>query len=121
MPPFVPPALFDAFFASVAEFVARMSSAVFCGMKAWFCWLADSLIGGGITLLDIVLSALPHGAIRGGQGGLPLDLSPVVVLLPAVNAWFPMDYAIGLVAAYFTFSALFITAKLVLKLIPTVG
>lgn len=80
-------------------------------------WLFDWLLGRLQDLGDVIwggfLSSLPDAS--------GTSLAPFYDVLSVANQYVPIDAAVALLVAYWTFQAGLIVVRMVLKLIPGVG
>jgi hypothetical protein len=89
-------------------------------MLDWLVEAGQWLLGWIADLGSAAASAAFSGVTAVAQ--IPTaDLQPYVGLLGVANRWVPLEELVGLLVIYWGFVGAFATAKLVLKLIPTVG
>ena len=70
------------------------------------------------SFLSVVAAIMDSTGVMAIFQGAMTDLS---FYFSVLNAWFPLDLGFSLVVAYFTFLAVFVTVKFILKLIPFIG
>ncbi len=100
-------------FILASEQPSWWETAIINAIKAFWEWLTDSLgamVNGGF---DFLLSMIP--------ANWQANLEPMKVWIEVANSWVPLDYGITLLTTYYTFLAVFVSVKFVLKLIPTIG
>ena len=98
-----------SFFENLLKWVVHIAKAV-------WDWLVDWITKGIDVLLSPLVDAIPD--ISNVWDTLR-PLSPYTAFL---NQWIALDYAITLLSAYFTYIAIMISVKLIIKLfVPTVG
>ena len=88
-------------------------AAIINALTAFWEWLSNSIKDLVDTGLGFLLEMVP--------ADWQANLEPMKVWIEVANSWVPLDYGITLLAVYYTFVAVFVTVKFVLKLIPTVG
>jgi hypothetical protein len=82
-------------------------------IEIFWNWLVESVDTIFSSLLDYLFAAIPEQ--------FQADAEPFRQYIEVANVWIPLDYGISLLGAYYTFLAVFVVIKFVLKLIPTVG
>lgn len=88
-------------------------------LKSVLFWLFDQIKALALFVFDPLLTLL---------AGLSIYLTPAIAVwtsliywVEVANAWVPIDVGLGLLAAYYTFLAIFVVSKFILKLIPGIG
>ncbi len=88
-------------------------TAIINAIKAFWEWLTDSVAALVSNGMDFMLAMIP--------ADWQANLEPMKVWIEVANSWVPLDYGITLLSIYYTFLAVFVTVKFVLKMIPTIG
>ena len=88
-------------------------TAILNALQIFWEWLSNSIKAMIETGLGYLLEMIP--------ADWQANIEPMKVWAEVANAWVPLDYGLTLLAVYYTFLAVFVTVKFILKLIPTVG
>lgn len=87
-------------------------------------WIIDSLKWVWGWVMDVG-SAAGQAIWSGVMTGIPSFDNPALdewaSYLVAVNHWLPIDALLAAWVTYFTFLAIFVSVKIVLKLVPFIG
>ena len=99
--------------ASGEEQPGWWESAIINALQTFWTWLSDSIKSLVDTGFGYLLEMIPPD--------WQANIEPMKVWIEVANSWVPLDYGITLLTVYYTFLAVFVTVKFILKLIPTVG
>ena len=82
-------------------------------LEAFWNWLVASVESVFSTVLDYLFAAVP--------ADYTTNASAFRHYIEVANAWVALDYGFTMMGVFYTFLAVFVVLKFVLKIIPTVG
>jgi hypothetical protein len=83
------------------------------GLQQFWTWLLGTLLTFADTVLGLIVDHLPQD--------WRIDLTPLVYWLQVANAWFPLDWTLGILALYYGFLLIIVLYRVVKSWIPTVS
>lgn len=89
-----------------------MMDYIFQGFEKFFNWVISIVSPMVNPLLAPVADRIPD---------LSLEATEIIQFLGFVNYWFPLDFGIGLLTAYYVILFIFIAVRTIFKFIPFVG
>jgi hypothetical protein len=88
-------------------------SIILSALEAFWNWLLETVDTVFQTVLDYLLAAVPDDYAA--------NASAFKHYIEVANSWIALDYGFTMLGVFYTFLAVFVVLKFVLKLIPTVG
>lgn len=86
-------------------------------LKDWLFWWVDWMISFGLELVLMLLELVMWIVPEGWEG----YVAALVPFLEVVNYWVALDLWASVLAMYMTVRALVLTARILIKLVPTIG
>jgi len=86
-------------------------------LRGLFQWLIDLLMGVATPVLDALVGFLQSVVPESAN----VDITLILPYLGAVNAWVPIDFAVGLFFSWLGWVVFYSSTRWILRLIPGIG